>query len=175
MERRGRGLSGPQGDGYSMIKECEDVAAVQEATGATHVFGHSYGGLIALEAARTSNGFLKVAVYEPGVSVDGSIALGWMAAYKANLAEAKPLDALAIFSIISGPERARKMPVWLMKVLLPLFIGAGRLRRRMFDLSLRADMAEHQVIGQLGGSYYPSLRTVGADVVVAAWRRVRSG
>ena len=48
IERRGRGLSGPQGDEYGMIKECEDIAAVQKlATGSTLMFGHSYGGLIA--------------------------------------------------------------------------------------------------------------------------------
>jgi pimeloyl-ACP methyl ester carboxylesterase len=147
IERRGRGLSGPQGDDYSMIKECEDIAAVQTATNATYIFGHSYGGLIALEAARTSMSFLKVAVYEPGISVDGSIALGWMGAYKKSLAEAKPLDAFATFSVGAGPERARQMPIWLMKLLLPLFIGAAD-RRQMFEL-LPANLLEHQVIGQL--------------------------
>jgi len=163
IERRGRGLSGPQGDDYSMIKECEDIAALREATAAAHIFGHSYGGLIALEAARTSRGFLKVAVYEPGVSVGGSIALGWMGAYKRRLAEAKPLDALATFSIVAGPERARKTPIWLMKVLLPLFIGAAD-RRRMFDL-LPANLLEHQVVGQLDNSY-PRYERIGADVLV---------
>jgi pimeloyl-ACP methyl ester carboxylesterase len=163
LERRGRGLSGPQGDDYGMIKECEDVAAVQAATGATHIFGHSYGGLIALEAARTSKCFLKVAVYEPGVSVDGSIALGWMGAYKKRLAEAKPLDAFATFSVGAGPERARQMPIWLMKLLLPLFIEASD-RRRMFDL-LPANLLEHQVIGQLDNSYRCYERMV-AEVLV---------
>jgi pimeloyl-ACP methyl ester carboxylesterase len=34
VDRRGRGLSGPQGDNYSITKECEDVRALQEKTGA---------------------------------------------------------------------------------------------------------------------------------------------
>jgi pimeloyl-ACP methyl ester carboxylesterase len=34
IERRGRGQSGPQGHGYSIDSECDDVKAVQAATGA---------------------------------------------------------------------------------------------------------------------------------------------
>jgi hypothetical protein len=33
IERRGRGESGPQGDDYSIVKECEDVLALQAETG----------------------------------------------------------------------------------------------------------------------------------------------
>ena len=32
IERRGRGESGPQGDDYSIVKECEDVLALQAET-----------------------------------------------------------------------------------------------------------------------------------------------
>ena len=34
MDRRGRGASGPQGAGYSIEKECEDLLAVHHQTGA---------------------------------------------------------------------------------------------------------------------------------------------
>jgi len=151
VERRGRGRSGPQGGDYDMMKECEDIAAVQSATHSELIFGHSYGGLIALEAALMSNSFLKVAVYEPGVSVGGAIALGWATAYEALLAEGKPLDAFATFSVAAGPRRARETPVWLMKLLLPVILKPAD-RRRMFDL-LPANLREHQVIGQLDDSY----------------------
>jgi pimeloyl-ACP methyl ester carboxylesterase len=33
IERRGRGESSPQGDDYSMVKECEDVLALQQKKG----------------------------------------------------------------------------------------------------------------------------------------------
>ena len=46
VDRRGRGLSGPQGPEYGIARECEDLLAVQAATGARVVFGHSYGGLV---------------------------------------------------------------------------------------------------------------------------------
>jgi pimeloyl-ACP methyl ester carboxylesterase len=51
IDRRGRGCSGPQGPDYSLERELEDLFAVQAQTQARAIFGHSYGGLIALEAA----------------------------------------------------------------------------------------------------------------------------
>jgi pimeloyl-ACP methyl ester carboxylesterase len=87
IERRGRGESGPQGDDYSIDKECEDVRALQAETGAALLVGHSYGGLVALEVARNSKAFRKLAVYEPGVSIDGSMPTAWMPGYAKQLAE----------------------------------------------------------------------------------------
>src|SRR5512135_43841 len=78
MERRGRGGSGPQGDGYGIQKELDDVLALQRETGARLLVGHSYGGLIALEVARNNDTFTRIAVYEPGVSIDGSMPVHWM-------------------------------------------------------------------------------------------------
>jgi pimeloyl-ACP methyl ester carboxylesterase len=73
MDRRGRGLSGPPGDRYSMARECEDVEALLAATGARLVFGHSSGALVALRAALNLPQVDKVAVYEPPLSEQGSI------------------------------------------------------------------------------------------------------
>jgi pimeloyl-ACP methyl ester carboxylesterase len=44
IERRGRDLSGPQDDDYSIVNECEDVYALQRATEASFLIGHSFGG-----------------------------------------------------------------------------------------------------------------------------------
>jgi pimeloyl-ACP methyl ester carboxylesterase len=52
-DRRGRGDSGPSGDGYNIAREVEDLDALLTQTGATNLFGVSSGGLIALEAAHT--------------------------------------------------------------------------------------------------------------------------
>src|SRR5258706_14192994 len=73
IERRGRGRSSPQGDDYSIAKEREDVLALQKETGASFLVGHSFGGLVALEVARNNPSLTKLAVYEPGVSIGGSI------------------------------------------------------------------------------------------------------
>src|ERR1700749_2292082 len=78
VQRRGRGGSGPQGERYGIERECEDVEAVRARTGARLVFGHSFGGLVALRAACGSTAFDAVAVYEPGVSVSGSIPVDWI-------------------------------------------------------------------------------------------------
>ena len=163
MQRRGRGGSDPQGDHYSIGTECDDLAAVGAATGSKMLFGHSYGGLIALEAARTGQTFSKVAVYEPGVSVGGSISTAWMPAYRRSLAAGNPLEAFARFSVGSGPRRARSLPVWAMKLLLPLFIRSDE-RRKIYGL-LAENLREHQVVGGLDNSY-PGYAQIKASVLV---------
>jgi pimeloyl-ACP methyl ester carboxylesterase len=67
MDRRGRGLSGPQGEGYSSEKEREDIEAVMKQTGSSFIFGHSYGALMAIEVARgpLDSGLKKLALYDP--------------------------------------------------------------------------------------------------------------
>src|ERR1039457_5185807 len=51
VQRSGRGGSGPQGGRQGIERECEDIEAVRARTGARLIFGHSYGGLVALRAA----------------------------------------------------------------------------------------------------------------------------
>ena len=62
VQRRGRGGSGPQGERYGIARECEDIEAVRARTGARLIFGHSFGGLVALRAACGSAAFDAVAV-----------------------------------------------------------------------------------------------------------------
>jgi pimeloyl-ACP methyl ester carboxylesterase len=72
VDRRGRGASGPQGPDYRIEREVEDVIAVLDATGASIVFGHSYGALIALELAR-HHPLKSLLLYEPPVrGIDAS-------------------------------------------------------------------------------------------------------
>jgi pimeloyl-ACP methyl ester carboxylesterase len=70
MDRRGRGESG-DGEGYSLDLEYDDVVAVVGAAGdGVSLLGHSYGAMVALEAALRCN--LKALVlYEPGFPVEG--------------------------------------------------------------------------------------------------------
>jgi pimeloyl-ACP methyl ester carboxylesterase len=163
IERRGRGLSSPQGVDYSIRKECEDVLAVQRETSASALVGHSYGGLVALEVARRTPAFTKVAVYEPGVSIDGSIPMEWMPGYQQKLAEQKDLDAFVEFSLGTGPDRSRNTPPWLMKLLLPLFMSS---RERKERLSLLYEgLREHREVARLDSSY-ENYRAITADVLL---------
>lgn len=66
VDRRGRETFADD-EPYSISNECEDLLAVQEATGATFLFGHSFGGLITLQVIKGLHPFRKAVVYEPGV------------------------------------------------------------------------------------------------------------
>jgi pimeloyl-ACP methyl ester carboxylesterase len=168
IQRRGRVGSGPQGHEYGIAAECADLAAVRAATGARYVFGHSYGGLVALEAARRDPGIAKLALYEPGVSVQGLISMDWIPQYRRFLAQGRPFDAFAAFAIGTGPAAARRNPRWLMAAILRL-VFRGERRAKIFQL-LDANLREHEEIGKLDDSY-PNYREVSADVLLMAGGR----
>jgi pimeloyl-ACP methyl ester carboxylesterase len=163
IERRGRGESGPQGDDYGIAKEREDVLVLQQKTGASFLVGHSFGGLVALEVARHNPSLTKLAVYEPGVSIDGSIPMDWMPGYEKKLAEKKNLDAFVEFSLSVGPLRARKTPPWLMKLLVPLFMSAHECKQRLG--LLHECLREHQEVTRLDSSY-ENYREIAAGVLL---------
>ena len=94
VDRRGRGDSG-DGRSYRLESEFEDVAAVvgsvrDEAEGPVHLFGHSYGGLVAGGAAPLAEGLGKLVLYEPpmgGILGTPAQLAGWR-----ELAEADERD-----------------------------------------------------------------------------------
>jgi pimeloyl-ACP methyl ester carboxylesterase len=163
IERRGRGLSDPQGADYSILKECEDVRALQQATGASLLVGHSFGGLVALEFARTNPLVTKVAVYEPGVSIGGSIPMNWMPGYEQKLAQHKDLDAFIEFTRGAGPDIARSVPRWYLKLLMPLFLR-GHEREIIMSL-LHESLREHKEVARLNDSYQ-NYREISATVLL---------
>ncbi len=164
LERRGRGQSGPQGDDYSIVKECEDVLALQQETGASLLVGHSYGGLVALEVARSSQAFTKVVVYEPGVSIEGSMPAGRMPTYEKRVAEGKRVGALAEYALAVAPRRMQRMPPWLIKILLRLNFIRHPDYRQMLNLLPQLGR-EWREIARLDNSY-ENYREVGADVLL---------
>lgn len=166
MDRRGRGASGPQGPDYSVEKECDDLVAVQAATGATAVFGHSYGGFVALEAARRTAVFSRVAVYEPGVSVAGSIPVAWVPRYRQLLAAGDRRGAFAVFvrgiGTASGP--VTMLPLWYLRAVLRLVVR-GEQWRRMEPL-LEASAAEHEQEARLDDGTAERYRSIRARVLL---------
>jgi pimeloyl-ACP methyl ester carboxylesterase len=113
--------------------------------------GHSYGGLMALEVARNNDAFTKIAVYEPGVSIDGSMPIDWMPRYEKKLAENKNLDALVDFTLADAPAHLRKTPRWLMKLLILLLFIRYPGARKMLSL-LHQNAREWREIARLDGS-----------------------
>jgi pimeloyl-ACP methyl ester carboxylesterase len=145
VDRRGRGASGPQGPGYSLDREVDDLLAVQAETGARLAFGHSYGGFVILEAARQSTVFDRIALYEPGVPCE-PFATGWMEPYRRRLADADPYGAFAHFVQGSGgaPAVVVKMPYWYLRFAMRVgFRGAAWHRMRPL---LESNVAEHEQI-----------------------------
>jgi pimeloyl-ACP methyl ester carboxylesterase len=69
-DRRGRGASTDTAE-YGLDREVDDAKAVLDAVGEEPVlFGHSFGGLVALEVAR-GTGLGGLVLYEPAVLTDG--------------------------------------------------------------------------------------------------------
>ena len=94
-DRRGRGLSGPFGEDYSMQKEVEDLDAIIKKTRSHNAFGLSSGALILLQAALQLPSIHKAALYEPPLDVDNSIMdiLSFMPRFDREIAEGKLADA----------------------------------------------------------------------------------
>ena len=174
IDRRGRGHSGPQGAEYSIAHELEDLLAVQAQTGATIVFGHSYGGLIALEAARRSPVFSDVVVYEPGVSIGGSIPLGWMELYRERLTADDPRGAFAAMVRGAGgaPPALERMPLWYVKLILRVFIKQQQWRH--IEPLLAAGLAEHEQVAALDDTTVDRYQTIAARVLLLGGGKSRS-
>jgi pimeloyl-ACP methyl ester carboxylesterase len=100
VDRRGRGPSGPHGDGYSVDKEVDDVQAIVAATGARYIFGLSSGALVTLRAALATPALERIALYEPPFSIEGSVDASWLGRYEQELAHGDP--AAAVVTALKG-------------------------------------------------------------------------
>jgi len=149
VQRRGRGGSGPQGDRYGIERECEDIEVVRARTGARLIFGHSFGGLVALRAACGSAAFDAVAVYEPGISVGGSIPAGWTGRARQEAAAGADFEAFVTFARGVNPDQTGRVPRWLLRVILRHAIPSAELRQNLALMSQA--ISEHAEIGRLDG------------------------
>ncbi|GLW31125.1 alpha/beta fold hydrolase [Actinoplanes regularis] len=101
IDRRGRGESGPQGTEYSVDREAADVVTVMTSRDAKWLFGHSYGGLIALHAALLRPP-AALAVFDPGVSIHGSFPAQWLPRFTKLVEEGRLNSAMTTFLHGSG-------------------------------------------------------------------------
>ena len=114
-DRRGRGLSGPYSEDYSIRKDVEDMDALLTKTGARNVFGVSAGGIISLQAALTLSAIHKVAIYEPPLFINDSGPTAVMTRFDQEMAQGKVAAALitAMKGSQLGPPIFNAMPRWL--------------------------------------------------------------
>ncbi|HEY2887990.1 MAG TPA: alpha/beta hydrolase, partial [Candidatus Limnocylindrales bacterium] len=138
-DRRGRGLSGPFGPGYSLRKEVEDVAALLDATGSHDIFGVSSGGIIALQAALTLAAVERVAVFEPALSVDGSAPTAFLARFDRQIAGGQTAPALvtAMKAAEMGPPIFNAVPRGLLELLTRAMMGAEDRKASAEDVTMR--------------------------------------
>lgn len=131
-DRRGRGLSGPKGENYSIQREIEDLRALLQKTNARILFGHSAGGFIALEAAVALQ-IEKLVLYEPAVSIDGSIDFGWIAAVEKALARKDNAAAFVFFLKGLHLNWISSLPFWSLYPMARLMVRDAD-GREMIDL-----------------------------------------
>jgi len=124
VDRNGRGASIPRLDADGLTGQVADIVAVIGHVGADYLFGHSAGGLVALGTARTAP--LKgLALYDPGVSIDGSFPTS-LREEVPNLLEGNRLAegfaklATGVGSIPAG------LPAWLFEKLIAAIFSMGR-------------------------------------------------
>jgi len=164
IDRRGRGASGPQGDAYTVGDEVQDVLAVARAESSSVLFGHSYGGLIALEAARGSDRFATVVAYEPGVSIGNSIATDWLGAYRDRLAAGDRRGAFAAMVTGGGHSPLSRLPGWYARLILRAVIRRRRWKR--LEPLLETNLAEHEQLAVLDDGSADRYRAVSAQVLL---------
>jgi pimeloyl-ACP methyl ester carboxylesterase len=112
VNRRGRAPSGPLGPHYSVRTEIDDLNLVlDELQADAHLFGWSYGGLVAVETATERYDLRSLTLYEP-------VATPFAAEHVAPLREADPDRAVEIVNRdISGfsaeyVAELRRSPAW---------------------------------------------------------------
>ncbi|MEA2298868.1 MAG: hypothetical protein QOF77_1804 [Solirubrobacteraceae bacterium] len=168
MDRRGRQGSGPMRGGHSIDDECADLLAVAAATGATAVFGHSFGGLVALETARRHPVFDRLFVYEPGVPIRGQFDLSWLDAYQQRLEHGDRRGAFAWMVKHAGfaPRPLGIMPLWYVRAVLRLAIGPRRWTT--MDRLLEANLVEHRIQAALDAPTAERFSSITARTVLLA-------
>jgi pimeloyl-ACP methyl ester carboxylesterase len=151
-DRRGRGLSGPHGDSFGVLREVEDLQALIAATGASRVFGLSSGALVALRAALVTPALERIALYEPPLSIDGSVPTGWLARFDREIGAGKSAAALVtgMKGLAAEPSLFSRVPRF---ALVPVLSVGARLQGSEspvealiptlhFDIELIKEMAD---------------------------------
>lgn len=140
--RRGRGRSAPQPPGYSASTEIADLRTVMRRTGSTDVVAHSYGGFVALQAARSTK-INRLVTYDAAVSLSGNLHGRWRPELEAAVTAGQldhawahlvqglgtagpisylPMGALRMLSILSAQTRLGSE----MRSLLPTAVAEMR-------------------------------------------------
>lgn len=123
--RRGRAGSSAQPAGYSAATETADLAAVLRQTGASDVVAHSFGGFVALQAARTVP-IRRMVTYDAAVSLSGNLHTRWRPELERSVAAGELDHAWA--HLVQGLETAgpvSRLPLGALRMLSILSARTG--------------------------------------------------
>ncbi|GAB3398231.1 alpha/beta hydrolase [Humibacter soli] len=134
LDRRGRGDSGPLPTRPTQATAVSDLLTVLEVTGAQRVMGVSSGALISARASLESDRIARLALFEPPLSIDGSMNLRGADEVIAAVACGDIPRAAAI-----GMKVAEMGPAWMFRMPVPVLALASRGMLRSPD---RRRMAE---------------------------------
>jgi pimeloyl-ACP methyl ester carboxylesterase len=138
FNRRGRGSSSPQAEDYTLDADIRDLDAVMKHTSSTDLFGHSFGGAVALHAARTLP-VERLAVYDPAVSVNHSVKADWTAEYERATAAGDDDRALAVLTKGLETGAFSRMPLSMLTIANKLTAGThvGKQMRELMRTGVR--------------------------------------
>jgi pimeloyl-ACP methyl ester carboxylesterase len=138
-DRRGRGLSGPQGSDYRLEKEVEDLDALLTKTGAHYVFGVSAGAIVCLQAALTLPAIQRVAIFEPPLIIDDSVSTAFVERFDKEMAQGRVVSALvtAMKGSQMGPPVFNVMPRWLLELLTKMMTASEEKKAKADDVTMR--------------------------------------
>jgi pimeloyl-ACP methyl ester carboxylesterase len=170
-DRRGRGLSGPFGDGYAVRKEVEDLDALLTKTGAQAVLGVSSGAVILLQAALALPAIRKAVIFEPPLALDPSWSTDFEARYEREIAEGRTAEAMATAMVGAqmGPGFLRALPRWLLDRLTASMMASEDRNAKSGDVTMRMLAPTHHydalLIFELTGAL-ESFGAIEADVLL---------
>lgn len=177
-DRRGRGLSGPHGDGYCLARECEDIQALVEKSGAQNLFGLSSGAIVALQTALAlPDAIRRLAVYEPPLAVGAFSPIAWVPRFDREVAQGDL--ASAMITVIKGTgdtSLLTALPRFVLRPLLARSIEGQARRPRNGEVPLKTLIPtmhfDPQLVAETAGSpaRYAALR---AEVLLLGGDRSR--
>ena len=141
-DRRGRGMSGPLGNNYSISREDEDLDALLQKTGAHLIFGTADGALFALHAAITLPAIQKVVAYEPVLlfSQPGQKEFeGTIEQYNRNIASGNLARTMVGLTKAEHADtgKVKAIPDFLLEILFKLVLSSDAKRAKGGELSYR--------------------------------------
>jgi pimeloyl-ACP methyl ester carboxylesterase len=113
-----------------MARQWEDIDALARKTGAHQVWGHSSGGLIALQAALTLPAIRKVAGFEPALSMYGTVDLSWIPGSSASWIRAGWPRRCHVQQGGGADRMVDLPPRWLMVLMINQYLRRDRRRTK---------------------------------------------